>query len=70
MDSERKLTTMGDIERHVATLWDWRNSERQPATIEYSERQPATIGDIERHTTTPLVPRDSERQPVSMVDIE
>ena len=34
---------MGGSEKHVETLWEWSDSERQPATI----------GDSERHAETP-----------------
>ena len=57
LDQKRNPATMRDSERHVATRWDRRDSERQSATkvdIEIlaatpwnCERQPSTIGDSE-----------------------
>ena len=47
-DSEREPTTMRDIERHVATPWDWRDGKRKPVTIGESERYDATTWYWER----------------------
>ena len=52
---------MRDSERHVATPWDWSDSERQPATIRDSERQPVTKGVSKSYAETSWDQKDSER---------
>ena len=41
----RQPASVGNSERHAATLWDGRDSERQPATMADSERHAATMGE-------------------------
>ena len=61
-ETVRQQTTMVESERHVATLWDRRDSEGQPTTIGDSERQQATMGDSDRHVSTLCDRRDIDRQ--------
>ena len=42
---ERQLATKGDSKRHVATPWDWRDSQRHKATILECKRHAATPWD-------------------------
>ena len=51
-------TTIRDIEKLAANLWDQRDSKRQPATLENSER----------HVETPWDWRDSDRQQATIRD--
>ena len=56
----RLLTTIGVSDRHAASPFDPRDSDRQPVTI----------GDSERHIATPWHRRDSDRQPETNGDSE
>ena len=39
---------MRESERHVATVWDWRDTERQSETIGNCERLVPTLWNCER----------------------